>query len=125
MAEFVIACPKCGNFARAKTGFWIFGRTRTINCPCGHVIDVNAERISSRECPHCQNSVVFDQAKGDSATCPVCKNRINTSADTSRTFPFTCPQCGCGLRADKSASSFTCPICDNNIDVQQQLQPPA
>ena len=122
MAQFIIECPKCGKFAQAKTGFWIFGRTRTINCACGHIIDVRTERISSRECPHCQNSVVFDRAKGDSATCPVCKKKINASSDSGRTTGFSCPRCGCGLRADRSASSFKCPICEFDIDVQKEMQ---
>jgi len=35
---------------------------------------------------------------------------------------FRCPQCGCGLSADKAAKSFTCPVCDANIDVQKELK---
>jgi hypothetical protein len=53
MAKFAIECPKCGRFAEAKTGFWIFGTTKKIDCACGNVIDVKADKISSRICPHC------------------------------------------------------------------------
>ena len=74
MSKFVIECPSCGKFAQAKTGF--FARKK-IDCTCGYVIDVKTDRMTSRKCPHCGNDVIFDQAKGDSAKCPVCHELIN------------------------------------------------
>jgi len=119
MAKFVIECPKCGRHAAARTGF--FAR-RKIDCACGNVIDVRTDSITSRDCSHCGNSVVFDQRRGDSALCPVCKRPINTTEDRSRLSEFRCPQCGCGLSADKAAGAFTCPVCDASIDVQKELK---
>ena len=69
MGKFVIECPVCGRFAEAKTGF--FARKK-IDCACGHTIDVRTDKLTSRQCPHCGNDVVFDQSKGEKAMCPVC-----------------------------------------------------
>ena len=121
MAKFVMACPKCGKYAEAKTGWWIFG-TRKIDCLCGYEIDVKTEKVTSKKCPHCGNDVVYDQSLGDEALCPVCKDKINTTDDIKRLASFSCPQCGCGLSADKSAKAYTCPICDVLIDVPERIK---
>lgn len=78
MAKFVIECPKCGAFAEAKTGFFA---KKKIDCSCGNIIDVRTDKMVGRACAHCGNLVVFDQAKGSDAKCPVCKEPINTKAD--------------------------------------------
>ena len=75
MSKFAIACPNCGKFAEASTGF--FARKK-IDCSCGYTIDVRTDKMTSRKCPHCGNQVVFDQSKGESAVCPVCREKINT-----------------------------------------------
>ena len=119
MAKFAIECPKCGKYAEASTGF--FARKK-IDCSCGNVIDVRTDSISSKNCPHCGNSVVYDQREGAEALCPICKNALNTSEDNTRISRFSCPQCGCGLSADKAAETYICPVCDKEIIVQQELQ---
>lgn len=121
MSKFVIDCPNCGKYAEAKTGFWIFG-TRKIDCVCGYTIDVKTDKIKAKKCPQCGNDVVYDQSKGESALCPVCKDKINTVEDIKRLSSFSCPQCGCGLSADKSAVKYICPICDMDIDVQERIK---
>ena len=73
MARFVSRCPQCGKFAEAKTGF--FARKK-IDCACGYTINVRTDRMASRVCPHCGNTVIFDQAKGADARCPVCGEPI-------------------------------------------------
>ena len=75
MAKFVIECPNCGKFAEGKTGF--FARKK-IDCSCGYTINVRTDRMASRQCPHCGNTVVFDQTKGEKALCPVCHEPITT-----------------------------------------------
>ena len=123
MAKFVIECPRCGKYAQASSGlFGFIGGTRTVNCSCGHVIDVKAEKLSSRECPHCGNHVVFDQSKGDKAVCPVCGEPINTMAEQNKTVEFTCGQCGIRLRTSRSAASYRCPICDHENDVAERAK---
>lgn len=118
MAKFVIECPHCGKFAEAKTGF--FARKK-VECSCGYIIDVKTEKLASRECPHCGNSVVFDQSKGEKAICPICHNQINTDADISKVFEFSCKQCGVRLHSSKGAAAFVCPVCDCENDVQERL----
>ncbi len=120
MAKFVIECPNegCGKYIQVSNS--LFAKRR-IRCSCGTEIDIKANRMTSRTCPHCGNNVVFDQTKGEKARCPVCKELINTSEHQSRTEEFSCAQCGIRLRADKHTAKFTCPACDCVNDVQAQL----
>ena len=118
MAKFVIECPRCGKFVEAKTGF--FARKK-IDCSCGNVIDVRTDKLSSRECPHCGNQVVYDQSKGDKATCPVCHEPINTLAQQDKTIEFACKQCGVRLNTTKGAAKYRCPVCDFENDIPERL----
>lgn len=121
MAKFVIECPQCGKYAQASSGlFGFIGGTKKVNCSCGYVIDVKAEKLASRQCPHCGNHVVFDQSKGDKAVCPVCGEPINTMAEQNKTVEFSCGQCGIQLRASRSAQFFRCPICDHENNVAER-----
>ena len=118
MSKFVIECPHCGKFAEARTGF--FARKK-IDCACGYTIDVRTDRIAARECPHCGNTVVFDQAKGENAKCPVCRQPINTMAEQTRMEEFSCKQCGVRLRTAVGTARYVCPVCDFENDVQERL----
>ena len=118
MSKFVIECPQCGRFAEAKTGF--FARKK-IDCTCGYTINVRTDKLTSRECPHCGNMVVFDQSKGEKALCPVCHEPINTQAEQSQTVEFSCAQCGVRLRTGKAAEHYVCPVCDFDNDVRERL----
>lgn len=118
MAKFVIACPKCGRYTEASTGFFA---KKKIDCLCGHTINVKTERFASKVCAHCGNTVVYDQSEGENATCPVCHEKLVTQQSLSALAEFTCPSCGCKLSADKSAARYTCPLCDTHIDVQQRI----
>lgn len=120
MAKFVIECPKCSAYVQASN--FIFAK-KNVKCSCGEVINVSANRMTSRVCSHCGNNVVFDQAKGEKAICPVCKEKINTSDNTHRRFEFECPNCSCNLSADKHTSDYTCPLCDTHIpNVQAMME---
>ena len=122
MAKFVIECPKCGKYAQADSGlFGFIGRTRKVDCACGHTIDVDAEKLSSRECPHCGNNVVFDQSKGEKAKCPVCGEPVNTMAEQNKSVEFSCSQCGIKLRTVKGAKSYRCPVCDHDNPVAERV----
>ena len=118
MAKFAIACPVCGKYAEAKTGF--FARKR-IECACGNVINERTDKLASRQCPHCGNQIVFDQTKGAEARCPICRAQVNTLADNQQAEIFSCKQCGIRLTVSKSAATFTCPVCDCVNDVQERL----
>ena len=118
MAKFVIECPSCGSYAEGKTGF--FARKK-IDCSCGYTINVKTDKMTTRVCPHCGNTVLYDQTKGQDAKCPVCHEHLVTQESMSALTEFTCPSCSCILNADKNASSYTCPLCDTVIDVQQQI----
>ena len=105
MSKFVIECPQCGNFAEGRTGF--FARKK-IDCTCGYTINVRTDKLISRACPHCGNTVVFDQAKGERAKCPVCHETINTLIEQSHYEEFSCEQCGVRLIAGKSTRTEKC-----------------
>lgn len=118
MARFVIECPVCGSYAEGKTGF--FARKK-IDCSCGCTIDVRTDKMTTRVCPHCGNTALYDQTKGTDALCPVCHQQLVTQESMSALTEFTCPSCSCKLAADKNAKEYTCPVCDTVIDVQQQI----
>ena len=118
MSKFFIECPNCGRYTEASTG--LFAKKK-IDCACGHTIDVKTEKLSSKVCPHCGNSVVYDQSKGEAAKCPVCHEKINTRDSATALVEFTCPSCSCKLSADKNAATFTCPLCDTSIDVAKRI----
>ena len=54
MAKFSIGFPICGKYAEAKTGFFA---KKKIECSCGNIIDVHADKLASRKCPHCGNQL--------------------------------------------------------------------
>ncbi len=118
MSKFVIECPSCGRYAEASTGFFA---KKKIDCACGYVINVKTDKLSSKVCPHCGNTVVFDQSKGEDAKCPVCHEKINTRESMAALSEFTCPSCSCKLSADKNAHTYTCPLCDTVINVQERI----
>lgn len=118
MSKFVIECPLCGSYAEGKTGF--FARKK-IDCACGYTIDVRTDKMTTRTCPHCGNTAIYDQTKGTDAMCPVCHQQLVTQESLSALTEFTCPSCSCKLSADKNAKEYTCPLCDTVIDVQQQI----
>ncbi|MBQ6755731.1 MAG: SPFH domain-containing protein [Oscillospiraceae bacterium] len=119
MPKFVIECPNCGKYAEARTGF--FARKK-IDCDCGYTINVRTDKMTSRQCPHCGNNVVFNQSKGENARCPVCHEPINTMAEQDKTVEFSCRQCGIRLHTTKGADTYTCPVCDCVNDVAERVQ---
>ncbi len=118
MGKFVIECPSCGRYAEASTGFFA---KKKIDCVCGYVINVKTDKLSSKVCPHCGNTVAFDQSKGEDAKCPVCHEKINTRESMAALSEFTCPSCSCKLSADKNAHTYMCPLCDTVINVQERI----
>ena len=119
MSKFVIACPVCNNYVQASTGFFA---SRHIRCSCGNVIHVKTDRMATRVCPSCGNNVLYDQAEGKSAKCPICHAQLVSDADFSNLVHFRCGTCGCQLHAARSAASVTCPVCDTAADVQAEIK---
>ena len=119
MAKFVMECPSCGKYVEAKTG--VFARKK-IDCTCGHTIDVRTEKLTSRECPHCGNTFVHDQAKGTKVRCPVCGKKVEATLDGAKMAEFSCAQCGIRLTTNRDASSYTCPVCDHENNVVERLK---
>lgn len=115
MAKFVIECPQCHKYTMASTFLH-----RKVDCECGYTINVATDRIAAKECPTCRNTVLYDQAKGEKAICPVCKEPINTLESMKNAVTIHCPSCACQLIADKAAAQYTCPLCETEIDVQKQ-----
>ena len=119
MGKFVIECPKCGRYAQASTSFF---SKNYIECSCGNLINVKRDRMTSKVCHHCGNTVVYDQAKGFEAVCPVCKEKVCTPEDMKAMLEISCPTCSCKLNVNKKATGYKCPLCDTQIDVQLQIK---
>lgn len=121
MSKFVIGCPKCGNYVEGKTGFFGLFAQKEITCACGYKINVQANKVASRTCSHCGNTVVYDQTKSEKAVCPVCHEQLLTQDSMNQLVEFSCPSCSCKLSVDKNAEKYICPLCDTEIDVQKQI----
>ena len=119
MSKFIIACPVCHNYAQASTGFF---SSKRIRCSCGNIIDVRTDRMATIACPSCGNNVVYDQAEGANARCPICHAQLVSDASFSNLVHFRCATCGCQLHAEKAASTVTCPVCDTVADVQLEVK---
>ncbi len=119
MSKFMIACPVCHSYAEASTGFFA---SKHIRCSCGNVIHVKTDRMATKRCPGCGNDVVYDQAAGKDAKCPVCHAPLLTDKEMNHLVSFRCTTCGCRLQADKCAQQITCPVCDTVCDVQQEVK---
>ncbi len=118
MSKFVIQCPKCGRYVEASTGFF---SKKKIDCSCGYTIDVRTNKLSSKVCPNCGNTVVFDQSKGKNAQCPICHEKINLREDMAVLVEFTCPSCSCKISANKNKDKHTCPLCGTVIDIKERI----
>lgn len=118
MSKFVIECPDCGSYVEVGTG--LFAKKK-VKCTCGHVINASTDKMTSKACPHCGNTVIYDQSKGEDATCPVCHEKINTSADKSALVKLTCPSCACEVMVDKNTTDYTCTLCGTTFDVQRRI----
>jgi len=119
MSKFIIACPVCHNCAEASTGFFA---SKHVRCACGNVINVRTDRMATKACPSCGNNVLYDQAEGTNAKCPVCKAQLVSASDYVNLVYFRCVTCGCQLQSAKGASMVTCPVCDTVCDVQQEIK---
>ena len=119
MGKFVISCPVCHNCAEASTGFFA---SKHIKCACGYVINVKTDRMTTVACPSCGNNVMYDQAEGTNAKCPVCHAQLMTDESFNNFIHFRCGTCGCQLQAAKDERSIQCPICDTIADVQQEVK---
>ena len=115
MSKFVIACPVCHQYVQASTGLFA---SRRVRCACGNIIDVKTERLASRKCPSCGNQVVFDQADGVDARCPVCQSALMVGEAVS----FRCHRCGCQLNSDSTVDEVDCPVCGAVNDVQAEVK---
>lgn len=119
MSKFIIECPVCHRYAEAKTGFLA---RKKIDCTCGYTIDVKTDRMTTRVCSSCGNTVMYDQAQGKNAKCPVCHAQLVTDESLNSLVHFRCNTCGCNLQADKAAKAIVCPVCDTEQDVQAQVK---
>ena len=116
MSKFVIECPNCHNYTTASHVFH-----RHVDCTCGYEISVSRDKMSAKQCPNCHNTVVYDQSKGDKATCPVCKQPVNTAESLRNAVEIHCPSCACKLIVDKNKEKETCPLCETDIDIKKQI----
>ena len=122
MGKFSIECPKFGSINTAST--FIFAK-KVIKCGnCQNDINVRESRLTSKICPVCKKTFVFDQAKGAGKRCPSCGEKINAAGAESADYIFThveCPQCSCSVEVDKTQKTYACPICNFEIDVEREM----
>ncbi len=118
MAKFVIECPSCGRYNEASSSFFA---KKKINCICGNIINIRSDKLKSKECPSCGNTIILDQSLGDKAVCPVCKHLINTLEEQVVKVEIPCPNCNCLVSVNKELAHYNCPLCDTEIDVQSQI----
>ena len=104
MGKFAIICPKCSQYVTAYNGLHGLLKNK-ITCTCGNVINVKAERMTSAECPHCGNTVVYDQGKSI-PSCPVCKQKNTTISGKIEIVTFKCPECGMELSASEGTQKI-------------------
>ncbi|RGY96664.1 SPFH domain-containing protein [Clostridium sp. AM58-1XD] len=122
MSKFVIECPSCGKYAEASFGFLGLMATREIKCTCGYTIRIKSDKLSSKICDHCGNTVIFNWSKGEKALCPVCHERLNILEGRSSLVELTCPVCSCKVFANKNDEVCTCVLCNTTIDIRKQLE---
>ena len=119
MSKFMIECPKCHRYNEASSG--LFAR-RNILCSCGNIINVKNDKIVTRVCPGCGNTVVYDQSEGSKAKCPVCSQQLVADSDRSKMIHFPCHTCGCLLQVNKTASTIRCSLCGADNNVQEEVK---
>ena len=118
MSKYVVACPDCGSYVELSTG--LFGKKKA-TCACGRVITASSEKMASKCCPHCGNTVMYDRSKGEHAMCPVCHKPINTLSDQLVLIKLSCPSCASELSVNKNAAKATCTLCGHTFDVQRRI----
>lgn len=107
MAKFTLECPVCGTLNKAST--FVLAKKEITCGNCHANINVKANRITSRKCPHCDNIFIYDQAKSRNV-CPVCHK--NVKVGQGKLIEFPCPQCSCIIQVDQNTGTTTCPVCD-------------
>jgi len=122
MGKFALECPKCGSINTASN--FIFAK-KVIHCgTCGEEINVKQAKLISKKCPSCGNVFIYDQSKKGAKECPACGHLFH-NANEAKTVEYSvvsveCPQCGCGVEANKHDHNFTCPLCGEVFDVEKE-----
>ena len=123
MARFAIECPKCGSINTAQTG--LFAK-KTIKCAtCNEEIDIKTSRMTSKICPHCGKTFVYDQASGKDKKCPSCGKKLNAVQAATGKYKYekvNCPQCACSIEVDATCEIYDCPVCNCKINVKKELE---
>lgn len=118
MGKFLVECPDCGSYVELGTGLF---EKKKVTCACGKVLTTKENRYASKVCPHCGNKVMFDQSKGDNATCPMCHKPINTVESKIAFVQVKCPECATMMKVNKKSFSHTCTICGKTFDTTKLL----
>lgn len=123
MAKFAIECPKCGSINMAQTGLFA---QKIIKCgTCNEEINIKTSRMTSKLCPHCGRTFVYDQASGKEKKCPSCGEKLNALQAATGKYRFeriNCPQCACSIEVDASCEVYDCPVCDHKINVKKEIE---
>ena len=115
MFKFVIKCPKCGTVNQALK----FAKNVTCG-KCGEKINIKDSSMSSRICPYCNDTFVYDQRKGKITTCPSCGKEVD-AFHAGKFVTVNCPQCACPVEVEEHSKEQKCPVCNKLIEVQKEL----
>ena len=122
MGIFTLECPKCGSVNTASTS--LFAK-KVIKCGTCHTeIDVKANRMTSKICPHCNKTFVYDRTKAARSNCPSCGEAIDAARIATGKYKYVtlnCPQCACAIEVDETKDTYTCPICDHELNVKNEI----
>lgn len=117
--EVLIECPKCGRINNVKVGF--FHSTR-VHCHCGSVINVNNERMVTKQCPKCGNIVTYDRVKNEYPLCPICHEPLKEEREDWKFVEIVCDDCSSHLIVNKDDEETECPICSHKINIKKAIE---
>ncbi len=117
--KVLVECSKCGRINEAKIGFFHSSKLR---CHCGHMINVNNERMVTKQCKNCGNIITYDKVKNEFPVCPVCHNSLKEEKEDWKFVEIVCDDCSSHLIVNKEEESTTCPICGNVINIKKMLE---
>ena len=119
--EFALECPKCGTINTASK--FIFAK-KEIECGhCKETINVEQSKLISKQCPHCEKVFIYDQSKRKNVKCPHCNQPFSANEAENVAYKMVtvnCPQCGCGVEAEKDEHDVLCPLCGNHINMAKE-----
>lgn len=113
MSKFIINCPICNRPIEASTNMF---SKKNIKCICGYLVNVELNKIATKECSYCGNKSTYNRGQEDTATCSSCGEKLFSR----KKIKFTCPNCLKSHSAFEGTKTYKCSQCDTIINVQSR-----